>query len=97
MARKIIWSKRATSKLDSLTEYLNQEWSENVAKQFVKRTFDLVELLSKQPNIGPFQNSEKKIRGILISKHNRLFYRTTSHKIIILNIFDTRSNPKKPT
>lgn len=29
MARKIIWSKRASSKLDSLTEYLNQEWSEN--------------------------------------------------------------------
>jgi hypothetical protein len=56
-----------------LTAYLNQEWSENVAKQFVKRTFELVELLSKQPNIGPYQNSEKKIRGILISKHNRLF------------------------
>lgn len=58
MARKIIWSKRASSKLDSLTEYLNQEWSENVAKQFVIRTFELIELLSKQPNIGPYQNSE---------------------------------------
>ncbi|MBK9220509.1 MAG: type II toxin-antitoxin system RelE/ParE family toxin [Saprospiraceae bacterium] len=84
-------------KLDSLIDYLNQEWSENVAKQFVKRTFELVELLSKQPNLGPYQNSEKKIRGILVSKHNRLFYRTTSHKIIILNIFDTRSNPKQQT
>ncbi|MBK6699183.1 MAG: type II toxin-antitoxin system RelE/ParE family toxin [Saprospiraceae bacterium] len=95
MVRKIIWSKRATSNLASLTEYLNQNWSENLAKQFVQRTFELVELLSKQPNIGPYQNSEKKIRGILISKHNRLFYRTSSNKIIILSIFDTRSNPKK--
>jgi hypothetical protein len=42
-------------------------------EQFIRRTFDLVELLGKPPNIVQYQNSDKKLRGILISKHKDYF------------------------
>jgi hypothetical protein len=35
------------------------------------------------------------IRSILLTKHNRLFYRIKDETIELLNIFDTRQNPEK--
>jgi hypothetical protein len=42
-------------------------------------------------------SSERKpeLRTILITKHNRLYYKFTNDRIIIINMFDTRKNPKK--
>lgn len=38
MAKKIIWSKRADSKFDSILDYLLEEWGELVVVAFVKNT-----------------------------------------------------------
>ena len=64
---------------------------QNVTESFVKRTYDIIELLSEQSDLGTVENSEKNIQGFLLTKHNRLFYRVTDKDIILLNFFDTRS------
>jgi plasmid stabilization system protein ParE len=63
-------------------------------QSFVKRTYDIIELISELPNIGTLEHSDKKVRGFLITKHNKFFYRITEKEIIILNFFDTRAKPK---
>jgi len=93
MARKIIWTKRASQKLNKVVAYLENEWGDKVTREFVIQTFAIVEIISDQPEIGTLENKEKNIRGFLLSKHNRLFYRITPDELIILNIFDTRSGP----
>lgn len=66
-----------------------------MTKHFVKKTYDIIELISDQSDLGTLENSEKNIRGFLLTKHNRLFYRVTEKEIILLNFFDMRSSPKR--
>jgi plasmid stabilization system protein ParE len=77
MVRKIVWTKPATLKLKNVVSYLERDWGSFVAQNFLKRTNDIIELLSEYPFLGTMENPKKNIRGFLLTKHNRLFYRVT--------------------
>jgi plasmid stabilization system protein ParE len=64
-------------------------------KNFVARTYQILELLSKNPEMRTLENPEKQIRGFVITKHNTLFYRTEGKKIGLLAFFDNRQHPHK--
>ncbi|MCW5912865.1 MAG: type II toxin-antitoxin system RelE/ParE family toxin [Cyclobacteriaceae bacterium] len=95
MAKKIIWTKRANHKFNTIIQYLEEEWGEQVTRNFVKRVYSILDLISDQPDIGTLEHPEKRIRGFLLTRHNRLFYRVTENEIILLNFFDTRSGPRR--
>jgi plasmid stabilization system protein ParE len=95
MAKKIIWTKTANHKFNKIIDYLEQEWGPMVTQNFVGKTYDIIDLISEQPDLGTLENQEKEIRGFLLTKHNRLFYRVTDTEIVLLNFFDTRSGPKR--
>jgi len=52
-------------------------------------------LLTKHPHIGALSEKAKDVRGLLIARHNRMYYKIKDNKVIILNMYDTRINPKK--
>lgn len=95
MVRKIVWTKRAISKFNNIITYLEEEWGEQVTENFVRKTYDIIELISDQSDLGTLENIDKNIIGFLLTKHNRLFYRITDKEIILLNFFDTRSGRKR--
>ena len=95
MAFQIITKKRFEKKVIKLLLYLETEWSDTVAINFKITLLRKLELLATQPQIGVEVNSLKNIRSILITKHNRVYYRIEEDKIIVLNMIDTRKNPKK--
>jgi len=95
MAKKIVWTKRANTKFNKIIDYLEQEWGPNVTQNFVSKAYDIIDLISDQPDLGTLENQDRKIRGFLLTKHNRLFYRITDKEIIVLNFFDTRSGRKR--
>lgn len=95
MARKIVWTKRANSKFNKIIGYLEEEWGHTVTSNFVRKTYDIIDLIADQPELGTLEHQEKMIRGFLLTKHNRLFYRVTDKEIILLNFFDTRSGPRR--
>ncbi|MBX2969023.1 MAG: type II toxin-antitoxin system RelE/ParE family toxin [Cyclobacteriaceae bacterium] len=95
MARKVVWTKRANSKFNKIIDYLEGEWGHYVTRNFVRKTYDIIDLIADQPELGTLEHQEKMIRGFLLTKHNRLFYRVTDREIILLNFFDTRSGPKR--
>ena len=66
-----------------------------VTANFVKKTHDIIDLISDHPEIGTLENPQKEIRGFRISKHNRLFYRISHEELILLNFFDNRKRPSK--
>lgn len=92
MVKRIVWTRRASRKYDQILEYLIANWGEKVTQQFVSKTFDILDLLKKQPGLGTLENPKKRIRGFPISKHNIIFYRVTPNLLIVLNFFDTRSS-----
>jgi plasmid stabilization system protein ParE len=95
MALTIFWTKRADKKFDQILDYLLEEWGESVAKSFIRKVYDFLDILSEFPEIGTIENKEKGIRGFAIVNQVSLFYRISGDKIILLNFFDNRQNPRK--
>ncbi len=95
MAYQIIVKKRFSNKLKNILKYLEKEWSYDVAAEFLLKVDRRIELLTKQPYVGAPSSKIKDIRGVLITRHYRMYYKTKGNKVIILNMYDTRINPKK--
>ena len=95
MALEIRWTTKADIKLDHIIIYLETEWSESVVKAFMRKLYDLLEILSEFPEIGSMQYPDKNIRGFSLTKQVSIFYKIESDQIILLDLFDNRSDPKK--
>lgn len=95
MAYEIIIKKRFANKLKKVLAYLEREWPQKVAADFLKKIDHRFQQLSQQPFLGAPSQKVKDVRGILVTRHNRLFYKVKGEKIVILNMYDTRMNPKK--
>jgi plasmid stabilization system protein ParE len=95
MALKIITKKRYQNNLKKIVSYLVTNWNKEVAENFLDLLFTKYELLSSTPNIGMQVPSAKNIRSILITKHNKVYYKVEKEYLIIINVIDTRRNPKK--
>ena len=95
MALTIYWSKKADEKFDQVIKYLVDEWGENVTRAFVRKVYDFLDILSEFPEIGTVENIERKIRGFVIVKQLTVFYKIQKEKIVLLDFFDNRQNPKR--
>ncbi len=95
MAYQIIVKKRFTNRVQKILAYLEKEWSHKVAVEFLLKIDRRIELLARQPHVGVLSSKIKNIRGLLITRHNRLYYKIAGNNVIILNMYDTRINPKK--
>lgn len=95
MAYQIIVKKRFTNKVQKVLAYLEKEWSHQVAADFLIKIDRRIELLIKQPFVGMLSSRVKNVRGLLITRHNKLYYTVKDDKVIILNMYDTRMNPQK--
>ncbi len=81
MTYKIIYKKCFNQKLCKLLDYLKNDWSEGVAEKFIDELKERLKTVSEQPYIGPPSVVIKSVRSILITKHNRIFYRIKGHTI----------------
>ncbi len=95
MAYKVIYKKRFLNKLLKLLDYLKTEWNEDIANTFINNLQKRLRTLSQQPYIGVPSSVIKPVRSILLTKHNRMFYRIKEDTIEVINMYGTRSNPKK--
>ena len=95
MALEIRWTTRADIKLDHLIIFFESEWGESVVRAFMKKLYDFLEILSEFPEIGSMQYPEKNIRGFSLTKQISIFYKIDGNQIILLDLFDNRSDPKK--
>ena len=95
MALNISWTTRADIKLDQLIIYLESEWGDSVVKAFMRKLYDFLEILSEFPEIGSMQYPEKRIMGFALTKQVTIFYKIDDNQIVLLDIFDNRSDPKK--
>ena len=80
----------------ALNTYLETQWNLSVAQDFHSIFVQVISTLAEQPGIGSPAHKKKNVRKILITKHNRLYYRVNENNTItLLTLFDTRQNPKK--
>ncbi len=95
MALQVVWTNNAIEDYRRLVDYLLTEWTLKVASDFITILEERIDTLRSFPNVGIASIKHPGIRSIVITKHNKLYYRKNANKIEILNIFDTRQNPSK--
>ena len=95
MALQVVWTNNALEDYRRVVDYLLTEWTLTVASDFITIVEERIDTLRSFPNVGIASAKYPHIRSIVITKHNKLYYRMRADKIEILNIFDTRQDPAK--
>ena len=93
MPKPVIWSPLSEKDFLNILEYLNKNWGNKVAINFIDLTEDILNQISVNPKQFPICYKKKKIRKCVLTKHNTLFYRDGKTNVEILRIFDTRQDP----
>ena len=91
---RIIWSIRAHNNLEIIISYLEKNWTEKEIKKFVLKLDRCLNILVNNPEAFPLSRIKHGLRRVVITKQNTLFYSIKVNNIFLVNIFDTRQNPK---
>ena len=94
MVVKIHWTDEAKLTFDNIVNYLEREWSEKEVRKFIAKSNNVLELISKNPQM--FKTTKKKNvhRGFVVPQVS-LIYRIQKTEIELLSFWDNRQNPKK--
>lgn len=95
MAYNVVWTDAAIEDYQNVIHYLVNNWSFEIASKFIDTTHEKIHTISLQPELGISSEIDNNIKSVLITKHNRLFYKIYPSRIDLLNIFDTRQHPDK--
>jgi len=88
----IIWSPSSENDFENILDYLNKNWGNKVAFNFIELTENLLNQIAINPRQFPVFYKRKKVRKCVLTKHNSLFYRDGKTNIEILRIYDTRQD-----
>jgi len=93
MPKPIIWSNLSEKDFDNILDYLDKNWGQKVAANFIDLTENIVNQISINPRQFPICYKRKKVRKCILTKHNTIFYRDGKINVEILRIYDTRQDP----
>ena len=93
MPKPIIWSNLSEKDFDNILDYLDKNWGQKVAANFIDLTENIVNQISINPRQFPICFKRKKVRKCILTKHNTIFYRDGKINVEILRIYDTRQDP----
>lgn len=90
MDYKIVWTDNAIEDYHRVINYLLLEWSEKVALNFILVVEETERLILQLPLSGKIAYKDISIRGKLVTKHNKIYYRIIENTIQVLQMRDTR-------
>jgi hypothetical protein len=74
---------------------LRENWGFKVADDFLDGLYERINKLKEIPRSGSPTAKNKNIRKIIISRHNKVYYRIKGNVITILTLIESRQDPKK--
>jgi plasmid stabilization system protein ParE len=93
--REVFVSKKAERQLVNLFNYLEENWSESVKKDFIIKLDKRIDIIKNQPEAFPVSTIKSQVYKCVITKQTTLYYKFDQNRIYIITIFDTRQNPNK--
>jgi plasmid stabilization system protein ParE len=95
MGLPIFWSPGAKNDYIIILDYLNTNWGQREALNFITRTESTLQLISANPRL--FVSSTKKpgIHRCVLNRQISLFYRINNQNIELLRFWDNRMDPEK--
>lgn len=95
MDKAVVFSKRSKNRLSKLLIYLEQEWSQKVKNEFIKKLDRCVMQISKLPESCPVSEDFPGLYKCVITKQTTFYYRIKEMEIQVVAFFDNRQDPKK--
>jgi plasmid stabilization system protein ParE len=85
MAYKIEWTDDALEDMHNVIYYPVTQWSQQVAEKFEAVTLSRLNTLTAEPFLGIVSSANTEVRSIVLTRHNKLYYRVKGQVIVILN------------
>lgn len=100
MEANLIWTKLAENEIEKLYEYYCENASEKTAIKIVNEIYRKAQILIKHPEIGHLElnlKNKKQTYRFLLQKRFKIiyYYNKSLNRIEIMDVFDTKQNPKK--
>ncbi len=76
---------------------MKKNGGKKVAEEFKEVLDRKILQLSVTPNIGINSIKIVNVKRVVITKHNKLFYKIKGKTIFLITLFDTRLDPQKNT
>ena len=90
----VIWAPQAKKDFWNNIDYLEGEWSEQVAFNFIKKVNITIELL-RTDNVLFVKTNYRNVYKVVITKHISLFYRIENNTIELLRFWNNFQNLEK--
>ena len=87
---KLIWTKRAYRDLEQILDYLGNNFSQLVIRNFIIKLERRTNLITENPFIFPSSSSFQNVRKSVMTKQVSLYYKVVSNQIFLLSIYDNR-------
>lgn len=95
MAYRIQINRRFEINVQQVYAYIATEFGNKAADNFLERLYIRIYSLSVTPFSGIVVPKQKDVRKIIISKHNKLYYRIKGKIVTMLILFSSKLNPSK--
>ncbi|MGB0428292.1 MAG: type II toxin-antitoxin system RelE/ParE family toxin [Flavobacteriales bacterium] len=89
---KIVWTKKARRVFNENAIYMSKNWSEKTVNEFSSKVFGNINLLSKFPNMGEFDEN-LNMRKLLVHPDLYLLYQVENEDLIIVSFFNNNQKP----
>ena len=94
MPKKLVITQQTDADLIDITNYLQSEWGNKVADDFLTDLTDFYKVVVLQPRAFAYYIKSKNIRKHTVKNINLVLYRITRTRIEIIAILDGRMNPQ---
>ena len=90
---KIIVTPSADADVNTIADFLEENWSPEVAIRFVDAFYKSLDIVESAPEMGTPSSKVVGVRRKKIDKYNVLYYEFAGDILYALRVIDTRSNP----
>lgn len=92
---KIYWTAEALNNLESILDYLKENWSQREINNFKKKLGKQIELIKSNPRLFPSSKYNRRLRKAVLSKQTTIFYELSGQIIYLVYLFNNRQNIKR--
>ena len=93
MHLNVIFADEANDTFESIGEQIHAKWGESEVNEFRKRTYKVVEIISKFPLVFQAAGKMENVRKAFIHKNCAMLYEIKADRIEILFFWDNRQDP----
>lgn len=94
----IVWTDFAIENLKDIFDYYSARANKKIAVKILKQILKSTKQLEDNPELGQIEFHLERLKQnhrYLVSGNYKVIYKVFENQIIIIDIFDTRQNPKK--